>query len=1016
MRTEPSIVLLATLLASGVGRALPAQTTPRLLGDLAPGAPDLTPDSDPRGFVEINGRVLFHAESARFGRELYVHDGQGTRLLRDFGPGPFSAMGDDAQLVRLGNHVLFAVASQTDGGIYRTDGTAAGTRRIRYLANAAFGWQHTYSDGNRVWFRSYEPGFGIELFVTDGTNTGTHRVADINPGRGSSADPYNSHFGSLASYQGLTWFSADDGVHGYELWVTDGTAAGTRLFLDIVPGPEGSNPQALQVLNGKLLFVAAVNSTPGEWWSTDGTLAGTGQVSGWHVSRVDPGYTVQLGNQIVFRVQSPLHGNELFVTDGTGPGTQVLKDIIPGITSNFGSPMVAWNNAVWFVTNDGVHGSELWRTDGSTAGTQLAVEMIPGASGGFRSGFGVLPGGLVFAGRDNTADGFEPWFTDGTQAGTRQLADIQAGTTGSLTFERDFTSIGNEVWFPAWTFDSGEEPWRTDGTPAGTRAVAELGRETIDSDPWTPGFDAGLRLVFQSTGPAIGSHASWRTDGTPQGTARWSGALGSIDHPQVFHLPDGDLNWWNDGRRLTSSDLSGDTIRIRESGPISSDLTAMGGEVFYRRDEVLRAIDPATGSTREVFSLGTSPFAVGPTRLTTAGNLLWFFATEGSVALRYGLWVSDGTTAGTRVAFPVPFQHNTNTDFHQILPLGNRALVRVPGNAFGELRLWISDGTTHTQLAQFLQPFETGPMVASPRQGEALFAARDANHGSELWVTDGTPTGTHLLLDIKPGPQSSEPLELTRAGDLVFFSAEDGQRGRELWVTDGTVAGTRLAADAVPGFDGVRPMHLLALGDASAVAFQGHDAFGRELWSSDGTPAGTARLTDIQPGSATSDPIPLGVTGTALVFSAYDDLHGVEPWAIDLEATPGFVARLLGAGCAGSNGTAPRASTLGALRVGATGFALRLTAARPQTSAGVLLDFAPHPVALGACTLWLLGAPIALPAATDALGDSHLPVPVPADPALAGAELFAQWLVTDPGGALGGALSASGLTRLVIGR
>lgn len=57
----------------------------------------------------------------------------------------------------------------------------------------------------------------------------------------------------------------------------------------------------------------------------------------------------------------------------------------------------------------------------------------------------------------------------------------------------------------------------------------------------------------------------------------------------------------------------------------------------------------------------------------------------------------------------------------------------------------------------------------------------DADHGWELWQSDGTAAGTRLTADIYPGPQSSNPQELTLAGSRLFFSADSPNIGRELW-------------------------------------------------------------------------------------------------------------------------------------------------------------------------------------------------------------------------------------------
>jgi hypothetical protein len=48
-------------------------------------------------------------------------------------------------------------------------------------------------------------------------------------------------------------------------------------------------------------------------------------------------------------------------------------------------------------------------------------------------------------------------------------------------------------------------------------------------------------------------------------------------------------------------------------------------------------------------------------------------------------------------------------------------------------------------------------------------------------VSDGFPSGTHLLQDIVPGPGSSFPQDMLRAGDVIYFTAKDAEHGREIW-------------------------------------------------------------------------------------------------------------------------------------------------------------------------------------------------------------------------------------------
>jgi ELWxxDGT repeat protein len=71
------------------------------------------------------------------------------------------------------------------------------------------------------------------------------------------------------------FFMAEDGVHGYELWKSDGTAAGTVLVKDIAPGDKDGDPTQLTVVNGTLYFQAGDGARHKQLWKSDGTEAGT---------------------------------------------------------------------------------------------------------------------------------------------------------------------------------------------------------------------------------------------------------------------------------------------------------------------------------------------------------------------------------------------------------------------------------------------------------------------------------------------------------------------------------------------------------------------------------------------------------------------------------------------------------------------------------------------------------------------------------------------------------------------
>ena len=127
-------------------------------------------------------------------------------------------------------------------------------------------------------------------------------------------------------------------------------------------------------------------------------------------------------------------------------------------------------------------------------------------------------------------------------------------------------------------------------------------------------------------------------------------------------------------------------------------------------------------------------------------------------------------------------------------------------------------------INQTQRPFDGQPNSRDGRFVQSgsftYFWAITPQEGQELWRTDGTATGTILLRDITPGPGSASDGFVFSPGNMVacqiqgvshlFFAARSIDEGYELWITDGTTSGTRLVRDIYPGSDGSRPSRLTA--------------------------------------------------------------------------------------------------------------------------------------------------------------------------------------------------------------
>ncbi len=81
--------------------------------------------------------------------------------------------------------------------------------------------------------------------------------------------------------------------------------------------------------------------------------------------------------------------------------------------------------------------------------------------------------------------------------------------------------------------------------------------------------------------------------------------------------------------------------------------------------------------------------------------------------------------------------------------------------------------------------------------GRYLFTQRTAEHGTELWETDGTPQNTRLFFDLCPGACDGFPTgpNFHSEGSILYFSGSDGRTGIELWSLVAGASAPQLVAD-----------------------------------------------------------------------------------------------------------------------------------------------------------------------------------------------------------------------------
>lgn len=242
-----------------------------------------------------------------------------------------------------------------------------------------------------------------------------------------------------------------------------------------------------------------------ELWKTDGTAGGTELVrdirSGSSGSY--PGETAVITGMLYFAANDGVDGEELWRSDGTSNGTYMVKNIRPDAASSEPEHLTPLSNTLFFAANDGTYGVELWRSDGTSNGTYVVSDIRSGASSSSPDYLVRVDDAVVFAATDGI-NGKELWRSDGTSNGTYMVRDIRPGPSGSWPKDLYYAFDEQRLFFSAGDGTHGCELWESDGTHAGTRMVADLMPGPYSSSPG-PFAESGGRLYFAATTPNTGT-------------------------------------------------------------------------------------------------------------------------------------------------------------------------------------------------------------------------------------------------------------------------------------------------------------------------------------------------------------------------------------------------------------------------------------------------------------------------------------------------------------------------------
>lgn len=833
--------------------------------------------SAPSQFIEYNDHLYFVANHDKVGGELWRSDGtaNGTTMVKDINLGPRNSIISNFLIFK--GKLYFIADDGTNGyQLWQSDGTEAGTKPVSQslhtpvstiVANSTdIFFLQTVSGRVEVWKSTGVPGetskvrgdlptlnrpanltsaLGLTFFTTqgpgtdesrlwrsDGTPDGTYAVTDFIAGNGASLENGNMHPTQFVEYNDALYFIARSenlfGSNSVGLLKTDGTVEGTTP----VTGIMSDNVQFATAFtwNNKMYFTFyQMYSDIFTIWSSEGTSESTNLEFEYHGEGFFNASPVSIYNdKFYFSIGNPAGGSSLVQFDPVSHSVNPIVELTGPLTRPIAfTPLVVHlistaSNGLYVGARDNQQRARLLFSDGTTEGTHF----IPG--------FHVLnliefKGKLYFGG--GTGEDNELCVSDGTLVGTQKLKDLAPSTIGLMVNDA-MVAINDVAVFRCYDSLHGSELWRTDGTEAGTYLLRDILPGKSGSLP-TRILPFGNRLVFYAT-VENGTRDLWETDGSTEGTKLIPVIPADASIIDIIKLDD---------KLILIARLKNGTTSL------------------FVYDQ--------SGNGQEIGNLGlteyNNPYIF--IRLAAGDGVLYVSALGN---LSEGLWISDGTSEGTRKL----------GDFDNIQRLGV-----INGRAFIADKNW---GDPLTYLKTFdpttgqigsiktLAPDEILGNTIIQYKGLIIFDQYNANGDKQLFMTDATPDNVIALGNMVTGMETIQgPISWAIHNDILYFTASTPEHGSELWTTDGTIAGTQLVADIVAGPASSKPSNLISCGDRLYFTAYTPEK-GYEVWSTDGTSEGTSLELDVNRGAMYSNPFGYALVNDNLVFFANTPNSGVQ--------------------------------------------------------------------------------------------------------------------------------------------
>lgn len=644
---------------------------------------------------------------------------------------------------------------------------------------------------------------------------------------------------------------------GSEFWRTDGTKEGTFRVTDSNAGYRSTVTVFTKWVefDGELVF----SSNTGEIWKADGTKNGTRRLTSTFAFENDLLFIDQMvkvdDNTAVILCHSLNQRHHLYKYSNDSETTTYIREMGQTLT---GLNSVAGEHRAYFWFYAPYNGkTEVWTSDGTGAGTRQ-LQSLTQVSNMVEAGnmLVVSTSPTVILCVDVVADNV-----------------LTATTLPQGEYIRALKSTG-----AAALIATNERIARASAGGGVTTAIVGVNFIDLTIDDNTayilgaePNNDinlyySDLTLDWQGALTALGNSSTYSEKGQVVASGdnifatSWGVGLGA--EPAVI----------NNGSVVVVKDIN------EGDGPSNpQSYVELNGKIVFAAGESPNTLElwttEGTGSTtkRVLDKFTRTSGSLDSRDIFTFNKQAWFMAFEGDNADDWGLWHS--TTDGTNAVYDQVLGHlglgfpigELNGEFYAV---GNHHLTKTDGK--GNVTVIKKLGDLVGSLIYPPDVIHIGNKLIFPMSALVGTVNPVDPTGYELWVTDGTDGGTHILKDINPGPGYGLPYTQSRASTIVFnettsfFSANDGTHGNELWKTDGTEAGTVMVKDMNPGAGSSYITDMIVF--QNKMYFTMYTVFGHaKVWMTDGTEQGTV-LLDFQSGIIDSGG--LEIAGDNLLFTA----------------------------------------------------------------------------------------------------------------------------------------------------